>query len=177
MRCIFTLSKIWKKYFFFVFVCFLCDSRVEMTRKYSQNFLIANCCPIGLLAQKESDSNSLFRPKTHQFTAFGGYLGFGPHRTDPVACLSMLYRYWMTTFCQSKFKSELNCTTQHIYTTTTIHVSAVSHITAYTSHLITAVQLVTQQTHRHFKITMYIFRTPEPLLRTRAPHTRLTAMY
>jgi len=42
MRCIFTLSKIWKKNIFLVFVYFLCDRWVEKTRKYSQNFLIAN---------------------------------------------------------------------------------------------------------------------------------------
>jgi len=76
MKCIFTLSKIWKKDIFCVFVYFLCDRWVEMTRWHSQNFLIAICCTIGLLAQKESDSNSLFRPKLHQFTAFGGLLRF-----------------------------------------------------------------------------------------------------
>ena len=51
MRCIFTLSKIWKKNIFFVFACFLCDSRVEMTSKSSENFLKTNCCTIGWLAQ------------------------------------------------------------------------------------------------------------------------------
>ena len=92
----FYIVKNLKKNIFFVLACFLCDSRVEMTRKYSQKFLIANCCTIGLLAQKESDSNSLFRPKTHRFTAFGRYLGFWPRRTDPVVDFS---RFWLLFMC------------------------------------------------------------------------------